>query len=65
MIDVLKQSALLFKQLIGLFSIAEKSFDLCELIKVVGFSVSAEVPVFIIASQVSSSFVDIDDASGF
>ena len=43
MIDVLKQSALLLEQLIGLLVIAEKSSDLYAL-EVVGFSVPAGVP---------------------
>ena len=61
------QSALFLKQLNWLLLIAEKSFDLYEL-KVVGFSVFAEVPgsaISIIASQVSSSLGDRDDVSGF
>ena len=55
MIEVLKQSTLFLELLIGLLPIAEKSFDLYELLGVVGFSVLAEVPgsaVFIIASRV-------------
>ena len=67
MIDVLKQSALFLEQLIWLLLIAEKSFNFYEL-EVVDFSVPAEVPgsaVSIIASQVSSSFVNRDGTARF